>query len=44
MAQTPKGIMYIISIQGTTVFCYDDQTGKEETFSINDIHFLNNTK
>lgn len=30
--RTPKGIMYLLSQDETTVYCYDDQTGKEETF------------
>lgn len=30
--QTPKGIMYLVKTIGDKALCYDDQTGKEETF------------
>ncbi len=34
---TPKGIMYLLSQDKQNAYCYDDQTGKNETFPINEI-------
>jgi hypothetical protein len=35
--KTPKGIMYLLSMDDTHAYCYDDQTGNEEVFLISEI-------
>lgn len=36
MIRTPKGIMYLIDQDEQFVYCYDDQTGKDETFLLSE--------
>lgn len=40
MIRTPKGIMYLISSDEQTAYCYDDQTGRDEVFLLTEIQFL----
>jgi hypothetical protein len=37
MIITPKGIMYLIKTDNEFAYCYDDQTGKEETFLLKEV-------
>ncbi len=40
MVRTPKGIMYLIDTDDTCAYCYDDQTGKHETFLLKDVEAI----
>ena len=36
---TPKGIMYLMDKDEIFVYCYDDETGKEEKFLIEEVSY-----